>query len=48
MPDHGAPNVTATASIALSNAVLLIATVSAGLTQATPDFLFGVAMPVRF
>jgi hypothetical protein len=26
----------------------LIATVGAGLTQATPDFLFGVAMPVRF
>ena len=36
------------ASIALSDAVLLIATVGAGLTQATPDFLFGVAMPVRF
>jgi hypothetical protein len=35
-------------SVALSDAVLLIATLGAGLTQATPDFLFGVAMPVRF
>jgi hypothetical protein len=36
------------ASTALSNAVLLIATVGAGLTQATPGFRFSVAMPVRF
>jgi hypothetical protein len=36
------------ASIALSDAVLLIATVGAGLTHATPDFLFGLALAIRF
>jgi hypothetical protein len=29
-------------------AARLVATAGAGFRQATPDFLFGVAMPVRF
>jgi hypothetical protein len=35
-------------SFTLSDSVLLVITAGAGLTQATPDFLFGVALPIRF